>query len=989
MEEACFEKGWRVEWEAIEFEANCNLFILKMNTLESQPFRKERLRPMQIEGFGSNSGQRSNGCSTIWVVFGCLGVTVVVLLLVSFSMSFGEEKKNEETEQSPEEKWNNDNDLFPSSSSDFGFSSSDWMNSGNGDELGQGSSEYGLSSSSEDFWENYENGGFDQSAEKGEGKEQSSEGGEEEEEEEATEEEEEEATEEETEEEESKQSASDKNNENENSKEQNKEDGKDTKLPSSPTPTSIIPSFNKTFNQLKTEQLANYKQDELHPLSYISSKTFTQEQQYSDYSPGNQKTDQQKRKVSISDLKSLSNSSIFTLNPLSSKVPIKPSLYYSNETKKSISFNSPVIYNVTQNADFCQNSSTFTLPGQSTHSNDSKLSSFLQRDLKQLERNTSEEVVMELQLIKRDEFSIVIRNKTQEKDQAEFHLPGSDPFVFDKEREANLTLEETEYDVVLPQKGEELGFVVIRKSTKEILIDSRAMGIGYFDQYRTIQLRIPKQNIFGLGERFTNFSLASGTYTVWPKASNGQIDFGLGDGSQSYGCQPLIMMMDNHSKPLLILFRNTGPLEFNITEDDSSKYIRVHSVSGRLELRVWMGEDLEQTVREYHRYLGGYAIPPFWSMGNHHSRQGWEDVEALESVVEGFDNRSIPIEAIWNDLDYMKERQTFTFNSKDFKPEEFKTFIEDKKVRWVPVLSAGVSLAGPIGVVEEGNNWDVWQKGCENQTIVGEIWSDSVSFPDFTNEKAEQLWQDGLENLYNKVPFSGVSLNRNELTGLNGLNGNCSNSKQLPFEPPGTFDQMAIDPRAMMQNGELQLDYHSLFNLFQGQASYSFLKNHTKFPFVLSRANVFGGGKFYAHWSGDNVANYTFLEISIGSVFSFNLFGIPMSGDDICGFGNRTNQALCARWYQVGSLYPFSRNNNNPQGGNQEPWELGVVVKNSAKRNILQKYSILKYYHSLFLLNVGNYSLENGCKLEFGMSRMGQEWFIAHCFSSGKMIRMF
>jgi len=46
---------------------------------------------------------------------------------------------------------------------------------------------------------------------------------------------------------------------------------------------------------------------------------------------------------------------------------------------------------------------------------------------------------------------------------------------------------------------------------------------------------------------------------------------------------------------------------------------------------------------------------------------------------------------------------------------------------------------------------------------------------------------------------------------------------------------------------------------------------------------------------------------------------MPLTGDDICGFMHETTPNLCARWNQLGSVYPFMRNHNIKESSDQDP----------------------------------------------------------------------
>jgi len=105
-----------------------------------------------------------------------------------------------------------------------------------------------------------------------------------------------------------------------------------------------------------------------------------------------------------------------------------------------------------------------------------------------------------------------------------------------------------------------------------------------------------------------------------------------------------------------------------------------------------------------------------------------------------------------------------------------------------------------------------------------------------------------------------------------------------------------------------------------------------------------GTGKYAIHWIGDNVS-------SIGGLINFNLFGIPNSVADICGFSGNANEQLCARWMQLGSLYSFSRNHNGIDYKDQDPFAFGGTMIKTSSVALKFRYSILKYYYSLFVRN--------------------------------------
>jgi len=73
-----------------------------------------------------------------------------------------------------------------------------------------------------------------------------------------------------------------------------------------------------------------------------------------------------------------------------------------------------------------------------------------------------------------------------------------------------------------------------------------------------------------------------------------------------------------------------------------------------------------------------------------------------------------------------------------------------------------------------------------------------------------------------------------------------------------------------------------------------------------------------------------------------------MIGVDICGFVGVTTKDLCARWIQVGSFYPFSRNHNQIFMPGQELYVFGEDFTKMSIKLLNNRYSLIPYFYSEF-----------------------------------------
>ncbi|CAJ0876250.1 14828_t:CDS:2 [Entrophospora sp. SA101] len=87
--------------------------------------------------------------------------------------------------------------------------------------------------------------------------------------------------------------------------------------------------------------------------------------------------------------------------------------------------------------------------------------------------------------------------------------------------------------------------------------------------------------------------------------------------------------------------------------------------------------------------IGRSELPPYWSLGYHQSRWGYNNLSVLSDVVSRFRKENIPLETIWTDLDYMEGRLTVF---PDWFNNETEIYWGDMIEKWLD----GINLDGQV-----------------------------------------------------------------------------------------------------------------------------------------------------------------------------------------------------------------------------------------------------------------------------------------------------
>ena len=528
--------------------------------------------------------------------------------------------------------------------------------------------------------------------------------------------------------------------------------------------------------------------------------------------------------------------------------------------------------------------------------------------------------------------------------------------------------------------NDSFGFELYDPNSKEVYYTFSNETFLYSDTLLIFESFLTSNDIYGFGERSHEFKLGDGVYTIWPNDTGGiKYDHQKG-GKNGYGHQPIGLHKTKlDDKFLGFVFINTNNQDVVIKTINENKVSLKHlTIGGVIDYYIIIGTTPDNVIKRIHFLLGAPALPPYWSLGWHHSRYGYKNELQFETVYANYKKHKVPIDTMWVDIDTLDNFKIFTLNKEKFEtlPNFVNNTLHKEHTHFIPIVDLGISYEDNNFFVQLGKKLSTFIKSNYTKDIlISKVWPGRTIFPDFYNPNTSLLWHYALSQYEDIVHFDGIWLDMNEPANLETtkcigeVTDTCDPKDNfyyydtLPYLPgyyEGEHTDMAassINENAILY-GEDELmtaayNTKPMISYIESKVTYDYLYLSNKRPFILTRANNIGIGKYAFHWLGDNNANFNSLKYGISTIFTFNIFGIPMTGDDICGFFDDTTDELCARWHNVGAFYPFTRNHNFEGAVSNEPWDVGEKSLNAAKKAVSLRYSILRYiYSEMFMISI-------------------------------------
>lgn len=374
------------------------------------------------------------------------------------------------------------------------------------------------------------------------------------------------------------------------------------------------------------------------------------------------------------------------------------------------------------------------------------------------------------------------------------------------------------------------GFNVTRNSTGDVLFSTTGTKLVYENQFiELITSQDLNYNLYGLGEVIHGLRLGNNlTRTIYAADVGDPIDQNI------YGSHPFYLQTKyfevgaDNSTSLVTEELDTSEATGNYTSSTHGLYFRnahgmevlMHATNvtwrtlgGSIDLYFFSGPTQPDVTHQYLDVIGMPVLQNYWGFGYHQCRWGYENWTVTEAVVDTFARFEIPLEVIWNDIDYMKQYRDFDNDPVRFNYSDGTAFLQrlhSQGQHYVPIIDAAIytpnadNASDAYPPFNDGNDTNSFLLNPDGSLYIGAVWPGYTSFPDWLTTSAHAWWKNQMVMYHQKIPIDGAWIDMSEVSSF--CVGSCGtgNLSLNPVHPPF---KLSGEP------GNVIYDYPEGFNL--------------------------------------------------------------------------------------------------------------------------------------------------------------------------------
>lgn len=386
-----------------------------------------------------------------------------------------------------------------------------------------------------------------------------------------------------------------------------------------------------------------------------------------------------------------------------------------------------------------------------------------------------------------------------------------------------------------------------------------------------------------------------------------------------------------------IFFDNSFRSYFDMGKEMGDR-IFFGAIGGQIQYYFISGENIKEVVKNYTALTGRMEMPPLWSLGYQQCRFSYFSQEEVRELVKTFEEKDIPLDVVYLDIDYMDGFRVMTFKTPNFDDAAgLISDLKEKGIRTITIIDPGVKVDEEYDVFKRGKEGNHFTKKLDGEMFIGAVWPGDSAFPDFSNKDCREWWKSELKKFISEHGMDGIWNDMNEPCVFN------NDHKTMLETCLHNSDNGVIEHK----------EFHNRYGFEMSRCSKEAQEelHPNERGFSMTRATYAGGQRYSSVWTGDNMSLWSQMRMSISMNANLGISGFSFVGNDVSGFGLDSSEELFIRWMEMGPFIPIFRNHSNMYTRRQEPWAFGPRAEKIAKKSIELRYELLPYIYDLYYIS--------------------------------------